>query len=113
MKNKKYSHIKKAERLEIAILLEKEYSHRNIAKVQKRSVSSISGEIRHNSVKGKYDPEKADHKAYAKRKYSKYQGMKVVSDITLWYYIENKIKEDWSPEAISGRIENIDTQIKT
>ena len=37
----------------------------------------------------------------------------MVSDITLWYYIENKIKEDWSPEAISGRIENIDTQIKT
>jgi IS30 family transposase len=113
MNNKKYTHVKKAERLEIAILLEKGYSYRNIAKVQGRSVSSISEEIKNNSVKGKYDPHKANHKAYVKRKYSKYQGMKVVSDNDLWNYIEDKIKQDWSPEAISGRIENIDTQIKT
>ncbi|MDP2820757.1 MAG: IS30 family transposase [bacterium] len=112
MKNKKYSHIKKAERLEIAILLDKGYSYRNIAKSQKRSVSSVSEEISNNSVNGKYDPQKADHKAYVKRKYSKYQGMKVVSDLRLWNYIEDKIKEDWSPEEISGRIENINTQIK-
>jgi IS30 family transposase len=34
---KKYTHIKKAERLEIAILLEKRYSIREIAKAMKRS----------------------------------------------------------------------------
>lgn len=39
--------------------------------------------------------------------------MKVVSDIELWNYIENKIKQDWSPEAIAGRIESIDTRIKS
>jgi len=113
MNNKKYSHIKKAERLEIAILLEKGYSYRNIARVQGRSVSSISEEVRHNSVKGKYNPHKANHEAYVRRKYSKYQGMRVVSDIELWNYIGDKIKQDWSPETISGRIENIDTQIKS
>ena len=113
MKNKKYKHIKEAERLEIAILLEKKYSVRNIAKVLARSPNSISLEIRNNSVNNVYDSRKAQHKAYVKRKYSKYQGMKVVSDITLWDYIENKTKEDWSPEAIAGRIENIDTQIKS
>lgn len=111
--NKKYSHIKKAERLEISILLNKGYSYREIAKVLKRSASSISEEINNNSVNGAYDPKKANHKAYVKRKYSKYQGMKVVSDIDLWNYLEKKLKDDWSPEAISGRIENIDTQIKS
>src|SRR3989344_80747 len=113
MNNKKYTHIKKAERLEIAILLDKGYSYRNIAKTLGRSPNTISKEIRENSVNEKYEPKKANHKAYVKRKYSKYQGMKVVSDITLWDYIENKTKEDWSPEAIAGRIENIDTQIKS
>lgn len=113
MNNKKYSHIAKAERLEIAILLDKRYSYREIAKALQRSISSISGEINNNSVNGIYNPHKAHHKAYVKRKNSKYQGMKVVSDIELWDYIEDKIKEDWSPEAIAGRIENIDVRIKS
>ncbi len=113
MKKKKYTHIKKAERLEIAILLDKGYSYRDIAKALERSVSSISEEIGNNSVNGAYDPKKANHKAYMKRKYSKYQGMKVTSNLDLWNYLEDKIKEDWSPEAIAGRIRNIDTQIKS
>lgn len=112
MKNKKYSHINKAERLEIKILLDKGYSYRSIARVLKRSISSISEEIRNNGVNGEYDPEKAHHKARVKRKNSKYQGMKIVEDDNLWRYIENKIKEDWSPEMISGRIEEIDRHIK-
>lgn len=113
MKQRKYAHIKKAERLEITILLNKGYSYRDIAKSLKRSVSSISEEIRNNSVNGKYDPDKANHKACVKRKYSKYQGMKVASDFELWNYIEDKLKEDWSPEAIAGRIRNIDVQIES
>lgn len=113
MTNKNYTHIKKAERLEIAILLNKEYSYREIARVLKRSMSSIFEEINNNSVNGIYDPKKANHKAYVKRKYSKYQGMKVVSDIKLWNYLKEKLQEDWSPENIAGRIENVDTHIKS
>lgn len=113
MKNKKYTHIKKAERLEIAILLNKKYSYREIAGVLKRSVSSISEEIRKKSVNGIYDPIKANHKAYVKRKHSKYQGMKVASDLELRNYVEEKLEEDWSSETIAGRIKNIDTQIKS
>lgn len=110
---KKYTHINKTERLEISILLDKKYSYGNIAKALERSKSSISEEIRNNSVNGAYDPKKANHKARVKRKNSKYQGMKVVGDIDLWNYIEDKIKEDWSPEAIAGRIKNVDVQIKS
>jgi len=112
MKREKYTHIKKAERLEIAILLDKGYSYRSIADVLKRSVSSISEEINIGKTNGVYDPHKADHKAYVKRKYSKYQGMKVVEDKDLRNYIEEKIKQDWSPEAISGRIEQIEKHLK-
>jgi IS30 family transposase len=111
-KQTKYKHIKKAERLEIAILLKRGYGVRQLAGALGRSPSSISEEISKNSVNGAYDPHKADHKAYVKRKYSKYQGMKVVGDSQLWNYIEEKLKGDWSPEEIAGRLKEVDRHIK-
>lgn len=112
MKNKTYGHIIKTERREIALLIEKKYSLRNIARMLKRSPNTISQEINQNSVKGVYDPLKADHKAYVKRKYSKYQGMKIVEDNQLRSYVEEKIKEDWSPEEVAGRLKEVDRHIK-
>lgn len=111
-KVKRYTHIKKAERLEIAILLKKRYSHGNIAEALGKDKSAISREIWRNSTRGVYDPEKAEHKARTKRLYSKYQGMKVVSDKELRSYVETKLTEDWSPEEISGRIKEKDRHIK-
>ena len=110
-KEKKYRHITKAERLEIALLKEKHYRIRDIARVLNRSPGTISDEIRHNSVSASYDPHKANHKAYVARKYSKYQGMKVVQRPALREYVENHIMKDWSPEEISGRIKEIDRHL--
>jgi len=107
-----YKHIGKTERLEIALLKGKGYSNRNIAKVLKRSPNTISREITINNVHGKYDPRKAQHKAYVKRKYSKYQGMKIVENGKLRSYVEEKLKEDWSPEEIAGRLKEVDKDIK-
>lgn len=113
MKKKKYEHIKKAERLEIAMLRDKErYSLRDIANILKRNVSTVSREIRFNSVNGCYDPNRASHKAYVKRKYSKYQGMKVVENSGLREYVEKNIRNDWSPEQIAGRLREIDRHLK-
>lgn len=112
MKNKKYKHIKKGERSEIAYLLDKRHGLRTIAEMLNRSPNTISREINNNSVDGRYDPLKADHKAYVKRKYSKYQGMKVVEDDNLRNYVEEKIKQSWSPEQISGRIKSVDRHLK-
>jgi len=112
MKKKQYIHITKTERQEIAILQEKKYSQRRIAAVLGRNVSSISREIRCRKTKGNYDPEKAHHKARVKRQNSKYQGMKIVGNAPLREYIETKLQEDWSPEAISGRIHDVDRQLK-
>lgn len=112
MKKDKFTHIEKAERLEISILLNKGYSIRSIAKVLKRNPGSISREISNRSVNGVYDSFKANLKAYVKRKYSKFQGMKVEKDINLRNYVEKKVRKDWSPEQISGRIKKIDKHIK-
>ena len=108
---KHYSHIKKAERLEIVILLKRGYSCGEIAKALGRSKSTLSYEINHNKIKGEYNPFKANHKAWVKRKYSKYQGMKIVRDNRLRDYVEEKIKKDWSPDEISGRLKKVDTHL--
>lgn len=100
-----YSHFTKNNRTELSILLKKGYSYRDIGKAIKKSPSSISREVSENSVNGIYDPDKADHKAYVKRKYSKYQGMKVWENDEIRNYVEDKIQRFWSPEAIAGRME--------
>lgn len=97
-------HLKKSERQEIALLLAREYSYREIARVLGRSVGTISDEIRRNSVRKTYDSDKAHHKAYARRKYAKYQGKKIVEHNDLRKEIHARIMDDQSPEAIARRI---------
>lgn len=112
MRKKTYSHITKTERQEIAILSEKGYSRRAIALVLGRNVSSISREINSRKTKGIYDPQKAHAKARVRRQNAKYQGMKVVGNRELSDYVETKLSEDWSPEAISGRIKEVDRRVR-
>ncbi len=107
----KGKHIRLEDRIEISLLLNKGYSLRDVNKVLGISIGSLSEEISKNKVKGIYDPYKANHKAYVRRKYSKYQGMKVNANIELREYVEDKIKEDWSPEEISGRIKEINNHL--
>lgn len=68
-----------------------------------RSHSTVVREVRKNSVNEKYEPLKANHKAYVKRKYSKYQGMKVRENDEIERYVKDNIKQ-WSPESIAGRL---------
>lgn len=97
-------HLSKNERNEIAILLDKNYQQKDIAKTLRRSASAISDEIRLNSVQEQYDPKKAHHKAYVRRKYSKYQGMKIVKNDELRKFVDEKLYGDQSPRAIAGRL---------
>ncbi|MEK7560210.1 MAG: helix-turn-helix domain-containing protein [Patescibacteria group bacterium] len=64
-----YCHIRKDERLEIAILRKNGYSiRRSIAKAMKISLASVSRELKRNSnMVGVYDALKAQHKARIKR----------------------------------------------
>ncbi|MFH1308953.1 MAG: IS30 family transposase [Patescibacteria group bacterium] len=72
----------------------------------------MSDEIKLNSVNGKYDPLKANHKAYVRRKYSKYQGMKIVNDKKLKEFVDKKLFDDQSPRVISGRIKKKEKNIQ-
>ena len=107
-----YAHFTKSDRLEISILLNRGYSHRDISKSLGKHHSSISKEIKENSVNDQYDPIKAHLKATKKRTKSKYQGMKIRNNLDLENYVTDKIKSYWSPEEIAGRIKNIDVNIR-
>lgn len=108
---KNYTHFCLYERRRIERYLRNKKSLRFIADKLERSVSGISDEIRKNSVNGVYDARKAHHKAYVKRKYSKIQSLKVVGSSDLREFVETNIKDDQSPEGISGRLKNVEKNI--
>lgn len=108
---KKYSHICLYERQRIEKYLRSGKSRQFIADKLDRSKSGISDEISQNSVKGTYDAKKAHQKARKRRRCSKIQSLKVVNDANLWSFVEENIKDDQSPEGISGRLRNIEKRI--
>ena len=99
-----YHQCTNAEQSEIAILLKKGYSHRAIAETLDCWQSTISREIKRNSVKGNYDARKAKQKKRVRRTQSKYQGMKVREKPELQRFIIRKLKTGWTPEEIAGRL---------
>lgn len=100
----RYTHFSKNKRNELSVLLKKGYSLRDIASVLEKNPSSVSREVKNNRVNGQYDPRKAHHKAYKKRKYSKYQSMKIRDDPKLEEYIKEKMEKGWTPEEIAERL---------
>jgi len=109
--SKTFRHFSFEERNSIERWLAQQKRPRWIAGVLERSVSSISDEIRRNSVKGSYQASKAHHKAYVKRKNSKIQCLKVAMDTGLRDYVEVNIKNHQSPEGISGRLKQVEASM--
>lgn len=108
---KNYSHFCLYERQRIERYLRNKKSRRFIADKLDRSKSSVSDEIKQNSANSVYDAKKAHHKAYVKRKYSKIQCLRVATNPKLREFVETNIKDDQSPEGISGRIKNIEKNL--
>lgn len=71
-----------------------------------RSPNTISQELKRNRVNGSYDPKKAHHKAYARRKYANYQGKKIVHHPDLKREVDARLLDDQSPVAVARRITN-------
>lgn len=92
--------------------MRKKKSLRFIADKLGRSLSSVSGEIKLNSVKGKYNAEKAEHKARVRRQNSKLQCMKIAVDSDLKKFVTENILGDQSPEGISGRIKEVQKNLQ-
>ncbi|MEK7680391.1 MAG: IS30 family transposase, partial [Deltaproteobacteria bacterium] len=99
---KNASKLTSAEREEISILLRKKYSFRDIARALHRSPNTISYEVRTNSVRGVYDPQKAHLKAHVRLKYRRYQWRAINHSTRLRNYIIQGLKHHWNPDEISG-----------
>jgi IS30 family transposase len=78
-----------------------------------RGHSTVADEVRRNSVGGTYDPHKAAHKAYVRRKYAKYQGMKIVERPELRLFVERGLKEGRSPESVAQRVNRREKHLPT
>lgn len=113
MKKKKYEHLNQNKRDRLQALLDSGHKQKEIAKVLKVDKSTISREIKRNrrrtrkrkrKMDGPYQASIAQHKAYLRRKYAKYQGKKICENDKLKTYITKKLKIGWSPDEISGRM---------
>jgi IS30 family transposase len=108
-----YHHLSLAERYVIDKLFSVATTIRGIALILGRSPSTISSEIKRNSVNGEYLAEKAKHKAYVKRKYSKAQCLKVAMDDFLYRFVLEKLQVRWSPEQMSGYLARQNIKVST
>ncbi len=95
-------HLTKEQRYTIFSMLENGYSQSEIARTIRKDKSVISREISRNKDKrsGKYKADLAQRK-YEQRK--KEKPHKVVFTNKIKKYVEEKIKDDLSPEQISQR----------
>jgi transposase, IS30 family len=69
-----------------------------------RATSAVWNEWKRNGVKGRYIAKKAHHKAYVRRKYSKYQGKKIVDHGDLKEAVDGLLRLGLSPETVAGRV---------
>ena len=91
-------------------LLKQKLSYRSIGKTIGRSHTTISDEIRLNSGQLGYSAEKAQH-YHEQRQLNKGNKKKLETNKKLREYIIKKLKEDWSPEEISGRLKLMNMNI--
>jgi IS30 family transposase len=108
---KKAKDLVRAERLEISILLSKGYSLRSIACEMERSPNTISYEVKENSVRGKYDPVKADAKARLRKRMRKLQWSKIEAYPALKTFVISKLKARWNPDEIAGYLKRKKTRL--
>ena len=105
-------HLTNYDRNEIDRLLNQHASQQQIADRLGVNKSTISRELKRNSRSprtkyGKpnsYDSDVASQKAYVRRKYAKFQGMKIVGDSELKKFIDSSLLDFQSPSAIAGRL---------
>lgn len=90
------------ERDKIALLLAEKTTLRTIAKILGRSVSSISEEVKRNSVKGIYSSISAQILSEKRNSISKRTNP--LKNPKTYSYVVEKLRSGWSPEQIAGRL---------
>ena len=100
MKNLKK--INALERDKIGVWLAEKMSLRAIARNLGRSVSTISDEVRRNSVGGVYQPNLAQFLSVERNKASR--KLNPLKSPFIYAYVVRKLRDGWSPEQIAGRL---------
>jgi transposase, IS30 family len=103
---KTYKQLTREQRYQIYALLKTKNNITKIAKVIGVHKSTVSREILRNISKRGYRPKKAHEMAMGKRQKAK---PRILPET--WDIVEDFIRQDWSPEQISGRL-NIEYGIK-
>jgi transposase, IS30 family len=110
---KNYKHLNQFDRDRIEAMVSAGFKQKEIANILGYHPVTIGREIKRNRKKircrggtlnGPYQASVANHKAYVRRKYSKFQGMKIRENKELETYIKRSLKKSWSPDEISGRM---------
>lgn len=90
------------ERDKIALLLAEGKSFRQIANKLSRSVSSISEEVKRNSVNGVYSSISAQ--SLSQRRNISSRRANPLKNLKVYSYVVEKLRSGWSPEQIAGRL---------
>jgi len=94
-----YTQLTQEQRYQIYALKQVEQANKRIAEILGVHASTVSRELKRNLGKRGYRPKQADQKAQ-KRKH----GAKRRIESETWEYVEQKVKREWSPEQVSGRL---------
>lgn len=105
------THFTYEERVKIEAYLGEGRGVRWVARAIGRPRSSVSDEIRRNSVRGVYLARKAAHKTYVRYWRARHQHLKVVMHDGLRRYVEDKLQRFWSPEGIAGRLTYVEARL--
>ena len=98
-----YHHFTMFEREKIFFFRAQNKSIRFIAKELGRSPSSVSRELKRNSVNNDYSPSQAEERYKKRRK--KCHRPKLLSNPALFAFVSKMfLEQQWSPEEIAGRL---------
>ena len=95
-----YTQFTQGQRYQIEVLLKTGNNQARIAKVLSVHKSTISRELKRNRGFRGYRPKQAHEKAMLRRQ----EKPKTRIPLTTWVLVDARIKQDWSPEQISGRL---------
>lgn len=105
------AHLSDSERSEISILLSQGYSDHQIGIALSRDHTTIGRERKRNGTRKGYVAKSAKIKARQRRRYSKWQGMKINERAELKAYIITGLGKHRTPEQLSGRLKEVDTYL--
>ena len=95
-----YTQLTQEQRYQIHAFMKAGFTQKEIADETGVHPSTISREIRRNRGLRGYRPKQAQEKAMTRR----YEKPRTRIPLTTWVWVDDRIKKDWSPEQISGRL---------